>query len=98
MTSRYQAMCELKEEYNTDAYFDWTCHAPAVILGEEIAGGRVRGFRNNTISLMAPFQGLFLKGLRKPKMENLMYSINLAIHMLAAIFCVAGPFYQLRLV
>ena len=31
-------------------------------------------------------------------MENLMYTINLAIHVLAAIFCVAGPFYQLRLV
>ncbi len=31
-------------------------------------------------------------------MENLLYSINLAIHVLAAIFCVAGPFYQLRLV
>ena len=27
-----------------------------------------------------------------------MYSINLAIHVLAAILCVAGPFYQLRLV
>ncbi len=31
-------------------------------------------------------------------MENVLYSINLAIHVLAAIFCVAGPFYQLRLV
>ena len=31
-------------------------------------------------------------------MENLLYSINMAIHLLAAIFCVAGPFYQLRLV
>ncbi len=29
-------------------------------------------------------------------MENLLYSINLAIHTLAAIFCVAAPFYQLR--
>ena len=32
------------------------------------------------------------------QMENVLYSINLAIHVLAAIFCVAGPFYQLRLV
>ncbi len=31
-------------------------------------------------------------------MENVMYSINLAIHVLAAIFCLSGPFYQLRLV
>ena len=31
-------------------------------------------------------------------MENLMYSINPAIHVLAAIFCVSGPLYQLRLV
>jgi hypothetical protein len=31
-------------------------------------------------------------------MEDVMYSINLAIHVLAAIFCLAGPFYQLRLV
>jgi len=31
-------------------------------------------------------------------MENVFYSVNLAIHLLAAIFCVAGPFYQLRLV
>ncbi len=31
-------------------------------------------------------------------MENFLYSVNLAIHLLAAIFCVAGPFYQLRLV
>lgn len=31
-------------------------------------------------------------------MENILYSVNLAIHVLAAIFCVAGPFYQLRLV
>ncbi len=45
---------------------------------------------------MAPFQGLF--GLKKLKMENVLYSINLVIHVLAAIFCVAGPFYQLRLV
>lgn len=29
-------------------------------------------------------------------MENLLYTINLAIHILAAILCVAGPFYQLR--
>jgi hypothetical protein len=29
-------------------------------------------------------------------MENLLYSINLVIHVLAAIFCVAAPFYQLR--
>jgi hypothetical protein len=29
-------------------------------------------------------------------MENIFYSINLAIHVLAAIFCVAAPFYQLR--
>ncbi len=29
-------------------------------------------------------------------MENILYSINLAIHVLAAIFCVAAPFYQLR--
>jgi hypothetical protein len=28
-------------------------------------------------------------------MENILYSINLAIHILATIFCVAGPFYQL---
>jgi len=27
--------------------------------------------------------------------ENILYSINLAIHILATIFCVAGPFYQL---
>jgi hypothetical protein len=25
-------------------------------------------------------------------MENVLYSINLAIHVLAAIFCVKGPF------
>ena len=31
-------------------------------------------------------------------MENLMYTINLAIHVLAAIFCIVCPFYQLRLV
>lgn len=31
-------------------------------------------------------------------MENVLYCINLAIHVLAAIFCVAAPFYQLRLV
>ena len=31
-------------------------------------------------------------------MENVMYSINMAIHVLVAIFCVAGSFYQLRLV
>ena len=29
-------------------------------------------------------------------MENVLYTINLAIHILAAIFCVAAPFYQLR--
>lgn len=29
-------------------------------------------------------------------MENILYSVNLAIHILAAIFCVAAPFYQLR--
>lgn len=29
-------------------------------------------------------------------MENILYTINLTIHMLAAIFCVAAPFYQLR--
>jgi hypothetical protein len=29
-------------------------------------------------------------------MENILYSINLTIHILAAIFCVAAPFYQLR--
>ncbi len=29
-------------------------------------------------------------------MENVLYSINLLIHVLAAIFCVAAPFYQLR--
>ncbi|OIP87634.1 MAG: hypothetical protein AUK24_09170 [Syntrophaceae bacterium CG2_30_49_12] len=29
-------------------------------------------------------------------MENVLYSVNLAIHVLAAIFCVAAPFYQLR--
>ncbi|OGQ94421.1 MAG: hypothetical protein A2521_17440 [Deltaproteobacteria bacterium RIFOXYD12_FULL_57_12] len=29
-------------------------------------------------------------------MENIFYSINLTIHVLAAIFCVAAPFYQLR--
>ncbi len=29
-------------------------------------------------------------------MENVLYSINLVIHVLAAIFCVAAPFYQLR--
>ena len=28
-------------------------------------------------------------------MENVLYSVNLAIHVLATIFCVAGPFYQL---
>ena len=28
-------------------------------------------------------------------MENILYSINLDIHILATIFCVAGPFYQL---
>jgi len=28
-------------------------------------------------------------------MENILYSVNLAIHVLATIFCVAGPFYQL---
>ena len=31
-------------------------------------------------------------------MENLLYTVNLAVHCLAAIGCVAGPFYQLRLV
>lgn len=29
-------------------------------------------------------------------MENILYSANLAIHILAAVFCVAAPFYQLR--
>jgi hypothetical protein len=29
-------------------------------------------------------------------MENVLHSINLLIHMLAAILCVAAPFYQLR--
>ena len=29
-------------------------------------------------------------------MENILYTVNLAIHILAAIFCVAAPFYQLR--
>ncbi len=29
-------------------------------------------------------------------MENILFSINLDIHILAAIFCVAAPFYQLR--
>lgn len=29
-------------------------------------------------------------------MENILYSINLTIHVLASIFCVAAPFYQLR--
>jgi hypothetical protein len=29
-------------------------------------------------------------------MENILYTINLTIHILAAIFCVAAPFYQLR--
>ena len=28
-------------------------------------------------------------------MENILYSVNLVIHILATIFCVAGPFYQL---
>ena len=28
-------------------------------------------------------------------MENILYSVNLDIHILATIFCVAGPFYQL---
>lgn len=28
-------------------------------------------------------------------MENILYSVDLAIHILATIFCVAGPFYQL---
>lgn len=28
-------------------------------------------------------------------MENILYSVNLAVHILATIFCVAGPFYQL---
>jgi hypothetical protein len=27
--------------------------------------------------------------------ENILYSVNLTIHILATIFCVAGPFYQL---
>ena len=31
-------------------------------------------------------------------MKNLLYSINLGIHVLVAIFCVADPFCQLRLV
>ena len=29
-------------------------------------------------------------------MENVLYSINLVIHIMAAILCVAAPFYQLR--
>ena len=29
-------------------------------------------------------------------MENMLYTVNLAIHILAAVFCVAAPFYQLR--
>ena len=29
-------------------------------------------------------------------MENILYSANLAVHILAAVLCVAGPFYQLR--
>ena len=29
-------------------------------------------------------------------MENVLYTINLVIHLLAAILCVAAPFYQLR--
>lgn len=29
-------------------------------------------------------------------MENILYSINLTIHVLASMFCVAAPFYQLR--
>ncbi len=29
-------------------------------------------------------------------MENMLNSINLLIHILAAVFCVAAPFYQLR--
>lgn len=29
-------------------------------------------------------------------MENVLYSANLAIHMIAAVLCVAAPFYQLR--
>ncbi|OGR07054.1 MAG: hypothetical protein A2511_00045 [Deltaproteobacteria bacterium RIFOXYD12_FULL_50_9] len=29
-------------------------------------------------------------------MENILYTITLEIHILAAIFCVAAPFYQLR--
>jgi hypothetical protein len=31
-------------------------------------------------------------------MENFLYSLTLGVHILAAILCVAGPFYQLRLV
>jgi hypothetical protein len=29
-------------------------------------------------------------------METVLYSINLVIHVLAAILCLAAPFYQLR--
>lgn len=29
-------------------------------------------------------------------MENILYTITLTIHIMAAIFCVAAPFYQLR--
>jgi hypothetical protein len=29
-------------------------------------------------------------------MENVLYTVNLAIHILAAILCVGAPFYQLR--
>ncbi len=29
-------------------------------------------------------------------MEKILYTVNLAIHILAAVFCVAAPFYQLR--
>jgi uncharacterized membrane protein YwzB len=29
-------------------------------------------------------------------MENLLYTVNLSIHLLAAVLCVAAPFYQLR--
>lgn len=29
-------------------------------------------------------------------MENMLYSLNMVVHLLAAILCVAAPFYQLR--
>ena len=31
-------------------------------------------------------------------MENILYTVNLVIHILAAVGCAAGPFYQLRMV